>query len=286
MPNVISCFTNSYSRFGALAAIQNIRDAGLEYIELGIRTDGVTPFFKDDPLLTDASTPDDIARVQELLAQHDVKLSSCNVTSGNPRQRSVVDITKHKLDVSAKLGVTKVVGGAGEVEADLTEDETREQLDGLYDNLREIGDHAAGLGITYCFETHPGICQHSSGMLETMRVLDHPNLKLNFDTGNLLYYNEHANGEISLAKVCHHVAHIHLKDSQGEYGKWYFPALGSGGAVDFIRVLEIMKVCGFNGPYSIELEGIAGEPEQTLEQHQQRIKDSVQTLRECGYFDA
>ncbi|MDA1013607.1 MAG: sugar phosphate isomerase/epimerase [Planctomycetota bacterium] len=281
MPAIVSCFTNSYGRFGARAAIENIRDAGLEYIELGIRTDGVTPFFQDEPLLTDASDAAAIHAVQRLLEQHDVKLSSCNVTSGNPLDDAVVEITKLKLNVAAELGVTKVVGGAGEVEVDDAETE----LPVLYGHLRDIGDHAGRLGITYCFETHPGVCQSTSGMLETMRVLNHPHLKLNFDTGNLLYYNEFANAEIGLAKVCHHVAHLHLKDSMGEYGKWYFPALGSGGAVDFVRTLDLMKVCGFTGPYSIEIEGIAGEPELTLEQTQQRIRDSVQTLRECGYFD-
>lgn len=279
MSAIVSCFTNSYGRFGARSAIENIRDAGLEYLELGIRTDGVTPFLNDEPLLTDASDAAAIRQVQQLLAKHDVKLSSCNITSGNPLEEQIVEITKRKLDIAAHLGVNKVVGGAGEAEDSETE------LPRLYDHLRQIGDHAGQLDITYCFETHPGICQSTSGMLETMRVLNHPHLKLNFDTGNLLYYNEFANAEIGLAKVCHHVAHLHLKDSMGEYGKWYFPALGSGGAVDFVRTLELMKVCGFEGPYSIEIEGIAGEPELTLDEHQDRIRESVQTLRECGYFD-
>jgi L-ribulose-5-phosphate 3-epimerase len=81
------------------------------------------------------------------------------------------------------------------------------------------------------------------------------------------------------------VKHVHLKDSMGQFGQWYFPALGAGGAVDFLRVYQIMRDCGFAGPYSIEIEGIDGEPELTLEETHQRVVESVALLRRVGYFD-
>ncbi|MEC9009272.1 MAG: sugar phosphate isomerase/epimerase, partial [Planctomycetota bacterium] len=93
------------------------------------------------------------------------------------------------------------------------------------------------------------------------------------------------NGEIALAKVCAWVSHMHLKDSHGEYQDWYFPALGYGGAVDFVRVLELMDVCGFTGPFSLEIEGIKGEAELSLDDHHQRIVDSVKHLELCGFLN-
>jgi inosose dehydratase len=278
MPNLISCLSNSYSRFGARGAIENLRAAGLQHLELPIRTAGVPSMFGDEPLLTQDSMAGDLQRVDELLAENGVTVSSCNVTSGNPLERRVVDITKRKLDLAAHFRVATVVGGAGDVP-------TESARTALYRHLREIGDHAAGLGIVYCCETHPGVCEHHSAMLETMRDVDHPSIRLNFDTGNILYYNENANVEISLAKVCHLVRHVHLKDSQGLPGEWYFPALGSGGAVDFVRVLHLLRDCGFTGPYSLEIEGIEGEGDLSLDAYQERIADSVGYLRDCGYFD-
>ena len=204
--------------------------------------------------------------------------SSCTVTGGDPLDPEMLALTKRKLDLASHFGVARVVGGAGEADDPAS-------LEILYRQHREIGDYAGNLGITYCFETHPGICQDHYGMLETMQALDHPHLKLNFDTANILYYNENIQGEIALAKVCHHVRHLHLKDSHGEYGQWYFPALGRGGAVDFVRVLELMRTCGFEGPYSLEIEGITGEGELSLEEYQQRIVESVEHLQNCGYFD-
>ncbi|MCH8829258.1 MAG: sugar phosphate isomerase/epimerase [Planctomycetes bacterium] len=278
MPCLVSCLSNSYGRFGARGAIENLRAAGLEFLELPIRTAGQESIFGDEPLVTTDSTDADLQAVDELLKKHDVQVCSCNITSGNPLDHSVVEVTKKKLLIASRFGVDLVVGGAGEAD----DDESREQL---YRHLREIGDCAAELGITYCFETHPGLCVNHRGMLETMAALDHPHLKLNFDTANILYYNEHIQVEIALAKVCPHVRHMHLKDSRGEPGEWYFPALGRGGAVDFLQVYEIMRDCGFNGPFSLELEGIEGEGELPLEEYQQRVIDSVEQLRYCGFFD-
>lgn len=275
---IISCFTNSYGRFGARAALEHLPQVGITHIELPIRTAGVPSLFGDEPLLTEQSSSEEIQQVRDLLEEHGMALSSCNITSGNPLQRDVTDITRRKLDLAAQLGVSLVVGGAGEA-ADEAE---RKQL---LQHLREIGDHAGARGITYCFETHPGLCVNHRAMRETMEELNHPHLKLNFDTGNISYYNHNINVEIALAKVCPHVRHVHLKDHSGVPREWYFPALGCGGAVDFLRVYEILRDAGFRGPFSIEIEGIAGEGELSLADYQQRIAESVRTLRDCGYFD-
>ena len=276
MPQLITCLSNSYGRFGVPAAIEHLPTIGVRFLELPIRTEGVPSFFKEDPIVTSGSTEKELEQVQQLLKQHSIQLSSCNVTTGNPLERSVVETTKKKLDIAAWFGVKLVVGGAGEAEEG-------EQLQTLYSHLRELGDYAAERDITYCFETHPGICASHYGMLRTMEALNHAHLKLNFDTGNIYYYNENVNGEIALSKVCHHVAHMHLKDTNGGFKDWHFPALGNGGAVDFVRVLQILTNCGYTGPYSLEIEGIEGEPEVPLEEYQQRIADSVEHLRWCGY---
>jgi inosose dehydratase len=276
MPDLVSCFTNSYLRFGARAAIENLRAAGLECLELGIRTAGVPTFFGDEPLVTDASTSDELKAVDELLAEHGVRVTSCNVTSGNPLDPAVVATTCRKIERAAHFGVDRIVGGAGDIE-----DESQRET--LYANLRKIGDFAAAHGMIYCFETHPGLCVDHRGMLRAMQDLDHPNLRINFDTGNIHYYNKNIESEIALAKVCQFVAHVHLKDSTGEFEDWNFAELGTGGAVDFWRVRELMHGCGFTGPFSIELEGIRGEPDQPLEVYQQRIANSVKFLRENGF---
>ena len=80
-----------------------------------------------------------------------------------------------------------------------------------------------------------------------------------------------------------HVRHVHLKDTNGRYHDWHFPALGAGGAVDFAGLKHILDEVNYAGPYSLEIEGIAGEPELSLADYQTRIADSLAHLKRCGF---
>ena len=117
-----------------------------------------------------------------------------------------------------------------------------------------------------------------------LQDVDHPHILLNFDTGNIAYYNQGVDPVSELEKVAGFVRNVHLKDNRGQFEDWYFPALGEGGAVDFKRIRETLDAVGYNGAYTIEIEGIKGEPEPGLEGRQARIKKSVDHLKACGYF--
>ncbi|MGC8644550.1 MAG: sugar phosphate isomerase/epimerase family protein, partial [Isosphaeraceae bacterium] len=86
-----------------------------------------------------------------------------------------------------------------------------------------------------------------------------------------------------LEKVKHLVKNVHLKDNCGVFEDWYFPAVGDGGGIDFIRVREILDSVGYDGACTIEIEGIGGEPEPGLELRQERIARSVRHLVARGF---
>lgn len=275
---IIACHTNNYGHLGGPAAIRNIRSAGLEFLEIPIRTAGFRSRREDPPLITTESTLADLQQLERLLEAEGVKVSSFTCMAGNPLEPGNVTDMLRKLDLASHFGVRFVVADAGAAD-DPTERDT------IYTHLRQIGDYAARLGITVCFETHRGLCVNHREMLHLMAQVQHPALRLNFDTGNILYYNEHIQGEVALAKACHLVKHVHLKDTPGRFGDWDFPALGRGGGVDFLRVYQIMRDCGFKGPYTIEIEGSGDEPDLTLAEYHQRVVESVNYLRRLGYFD-
>jgi inosose dehydratase len=170
------------------------------------------------------------------------------------------------------------VSGAGQP-ADAAERRT------IVEHLRRLGDTAGEVGVTLALETHKGPTQNASAMLALMDEVDHPHVRLNFDTGNIAYYNQGADPCDELERVKHLVRNVHLKDNRGGFEDWYFPALGDGGSVDFVRVREILDGVGFTGPYTIEIEGIGGEPEPGLEGRQERIARSVAHLQRCRYFE-
>lgn len=273
---ILACHTNSYGPFGARVAIEQISRAGLGWIELPIRTAGIRTRWADSPLVDDESDDSRLNEVRRLLADHGVQVASATCLAGNPLDPVNFERARVKLDLAARLGARTAIIDAGSAESE-SDRET------IYGRLRALGDHAATLDLMLCCEMQRGLCVNHREMLHVLGEVAHPRIRANFDSGNLLYYNENVFAEVSLAKLCHVVKHVRLQDSMGEFGKRYSPALGRGGAIDFLRTFQIMRDCGFRGPFSIAIEGIDGEPELTLAERHERVVESVEYLRGLGY---
>jgi L-ribulose-5-phosphate 3-epimerase len=277
---ILSCFSNSYGASGVWTAVERIREAGIEHLELALRGhDFGGLVIPESAVVTEKADDATAQRFCEHIALHGVKVSGCNVGGADIRTLEGVELTQRRIQFAGKwFGVPVVVSGAGQP-ADEAERRT------VIDHLRRIGDTAGEMGITVALETHKGPTQNAAAMLALMDELDHPHVRLNFDTGNIAYYNRGVDPADELEKVKHLVRNVHLKDNRGGFEDWYFPAVGDGGSVDFTRVRHILDGVGFAGPYTIEIEGIGGEPEPGLEGRQDRIARSVAHLRSCGYFD-
>lgn len=280
MPRIVGCFTNCYGASGVRAAVAHVRDAGLDHLELALRGHNLGGLVIPEEAVITEKADDATARAFcDLLAEHGVRVSGCNVGGADIRTEDGVALTERRIRFAGRwFAVPVVVSGAGQPADD---DERRTVLA----HLRRLGDLAGSLGMTLALETHKGPTQNADAMLRLMDELDHPHVRLNFDTGNILYYNRDADLASELARVAPLVRNVHLKDSRGRFEDWYFPALGDGGAVDFARVREVLDSVGFAGPYTIEIEGIQGEPEPGLEGRQERVRRSAAHLRACGYFD-
>lgn len=278
MPARIACHPMTFGPHGWRCAVERLHSMGIEWIELPIASGGDGEGEDTDSPIDAFADESDVARVQRLLADRGLGIACCDLLRGNPLDDAEFDGLCRKLHVAAALGVPCVVGSAGDVES-------AGELAALTDRLGQLGDVAASLGIVYCLRTEPGLCADHRGMLETVDAVGHRHIRLSFDPGELLYHNEHVNAEVALAKTCHLVRHVALADSQGEFGRRYSPALGRGGAVDFYRTLQLLKTCGFEGPYSLTLRGVDGESPPHIDTVLERIRDSTILLRRLGYFE-
>ena len=153
----------------------------------------------------------------------------------------------------------------------------------IYERLRQIGENAAPLGIKVCLETHLDLAHNAEVALETMQGVNHPNICINFDTGNVYFYNHDVTAVRELRKIIGHVGAVHLKDTNGGYRTWHFPALGEG-VVDFKEVFRILNDAGFYGPCAMELEGIEGEDIDEAGV-QARMEKSVAYLKGIGIMN-
>jgi L-ribulose-5-phosphate 3-epimerase len=280
MKRIISCFTNSYGPSGVRAAVEQIRGAGIDHLELALRGHNFGGLvIPESAVITEKADDATVEAFRDLLGRHGVKISGCNVGGADIRTGDGVELTERRIRFAARwFGVSLCVSGAGQP-GDADEWHT------IVASLRRLGDTAREAGVTLALETHKGPTQNATAMLALMEDVGHPHVRLNFDTGNIAYYNPGAEPCDELDRVKHLVRNVHLKDNRGGFEDWYFPSVGEGGSVDFVRVREILDTVGFLGPYTIEIEGIGGEAEPGLEERHRRVTRSVEHLRACGYFD-
>ena len=147
-----------------------------------------------------------------------------------------------------------------------------------YERLRKIGDKAAAHGVTVSLETHPILCHNGDEALKTMEAVNHDNIRINFDTANIYYYNENIDAVEELKKIVKYVASIHLKDTDGKPKSFSFPPLGDG-IVDFPEVFRILNGIGFHGPFTFELESTKKEEMPAA------LEKSVNYLKATGCVD-
>ena len=270
----LEIFTNCYGHFGVAAAIEHAPEIGVTALEVALKPHGGLLEIPESVVASEKMAPEAVVNLKAALGARNLRATTCNGL-----QRVMADqgfeTCKARLNLARELGASVLTGSADDVPED--------QRSQLYERLLALADYAGERGITLALETHPGIAQNAANALRAMRDLDHPRLRLNWDTANVYYHNEGmCDGEAELERVAPFVAHLHLKDCRRGYHDWFFPALGEAGGVDFAHVGRILKDAGFQGQMSIELEGIKGEPEQTLEERQRRLERSVQHLREVG----
>ena len=280
MHRVLSCYSNSFGPPGVRAAVEGIAGAGLSQVELALRAhDFGGLVIPESAVVTEKADEHTVSEFRDFLRSRKVDVSGCNVGGADIRTMEGVELTARRLRFASKaFGAPVAISGAGQP-VDASERRV------VVKHLRQLGELAEQLGIDLSLETHKGPTQNAQSMLALMIEVDHPRVRLNFDTGNIAYYNQNVDPVIELEKVKHLVRSVHLKDNRGGFEDWYFPALGDGGAVDFRRVREVLDGVGFLGPYTIEIEGIGGEPEPGPEARLDRVIRSVRHLRSCGYFD-
>jgi len=278
MPATIACFTNSFGASGVWTAVERIRETGISHLELALRGHNFGGLVIPESAVITERADDETARsFVDHLHKHGVAISGCNVGGADLRTKEGVELTERRIRFAARWFEVKVcVTGAGQP-GDESERKT------IVTHLRRLGDTAAAEGITLALETHKGPTQNAVAMLALMNDVNHPAVLLNFDTGNIAYYNRGFDPCDELEKVKHLVRNVHLKDNRGGFEDWCFPALGDGGSVNFVRVREILDSVGFAGACAIEIEGIGGEPEPGLELRQARIARSVKHLAACGF---
>jgi L-ribulose-5-phosphate 3-epimerase len=217
-------------------------------------------------------SPDEAEAVMKRLEEHGLEAVVVRGDTDLSKESSVDELAA-QLATCEKMGIRYMFLSAKRNDA---------PRDVVLDRLRKAGDIAQKHGVTITLETHPDLGTNAEVHLATMRDIDHPNVQVNFDTANITYYNRDADIVEELKQVMPYLKTIEFKDHNGEFETWHFPDLGQG-IIDFPEIVEVLKAGGYQGPVTIEFEGIEGV---TLneEETKQAIADSVAYLRTLATF--
>lgn len=149
--------------------------------------------------------------------------------------------------------------------------------------LRQLGQVAADEGLIIALElAAPG----ASGrvLLEAIRAIDHPAVRLGFDTGGYLLHNPGAAGDIALERITPWLAALRLRDHTGSPEDRTCPPLGTGGVVDLARVLEIVRALRFDGPVVFDFDPPSRRKE-SAERFRAGVERCLSQLRIGGWLD-
>ena len=120
----------------------------------------------------------------------------------------------------------------------------------FYKNIGGVLEYAAIKGIIICFDIHGQWCCNGKNAAYIINKVGHPNLKINYCTGNAIYWGN-SKPEDDIDYALPFLGRVHLKDSTGRPRDYDFPALGEG-IINFENIL--FKLKDFKGPVSIEVE--------------------------------
>lgn len=268
MPDRLAVSTNTYHSYSFNEALKGIAAGGYTSVELS-SVPGWT-----EHVARDASDADlDVVRQQVRDAGLDaISLSGHSdlaSDAGIEDFRKALRIARH-LNIPY---VTTSTGGHDDSSTGSVEDQRREFLT----RFGPLADEAAEAGINICIETHGGLSATGALAAELVQAIDKPNVGINYDTANVIFYG-HTRPEEDIKAALPYITHMHLKDKAGGDQEWNFPAIGSGN-VDFATIFGILEEGGFHGPVSIELE-FQGEPWPPLEDVNRAVADSHTFIRQ------
>ena len=124
-----------------------------------------------------------------------------------------------------------------------------QNYDRFYTVMRDSAAYAQEHGVKLVMKPHGGGSGAAEEIIRCMDKVKHPNFKIWYDAGNIIYYTGKDPIE-QLKPIAQHVTGFCAKDCDREKGEVWLE-FGTG-KVDFHAVFSELKRAGFNGPVMVE----------------------------------
>lgn len=142
-------------------------------------------------------------------------------------------------------------------------------LNRLAAGCRAVTEFAVGRHIRTMVENHGFFCQDSDRVEQLICAVNHPNFGALVDIGNFACVDEDCAGAVG--RLVPYAFHVHVKDFHLKSGMMPFPGEGwfrsragnflrgaiiGHGEIPVFQCLSLLQSAGYDGPLSIEFEGM------------------------------
>jgi sugar phosphate isomerase/epimerase len=244
----IGCFNRPWlvdkKDWGYDVALDGIKAAGYKLTGLLTRPG------KDEPFIGSDATPEYLANLKKRIAARGLALNmgALRVKSGQPLEAQIKDL-REQIDNGKTVGVEFLLTFGAD---------SPTQYENYYKLMRDAAAYAQERGLKVVLKPHGGASGAAEEILRCLDKVQHPNFKIWFDAGNIIYYTGKDPVE-QLKPIAQQVTGFCAKDCAEPKGT-VFLQFGTG-KVDFRAVFTVLKQAGFNGPVMVECCAQGDTPE-------------------------
>jgi len=240
----IGCFNRPWTadkkNWGYDVALDGIKAAGY-------RLTGLLTRAAKEPLLGSDATPEYLDALKKRIAARGLK-----VNMGAVRTKNDLPLADQIADMRQQIDHGKTAG----VEFLLTFGvNDAKHFENYYQLMSDAAAYAQERGLKLVLKPHGG---DADEMIRCLDHVKHPNFKIWFDAGNIIFYTGKDPLE-QLKPIVQHVTGFCAKDCEKQRGTVWLE-FGKG-KVDFPAVFGEMKRAGFNGPVMVECCAPGDTPE-------------------------
>jgi sugar phosphate isomerase/epimerase len=241
----VGCFNRPWTKWTFDETLKAIASAGYTTTGLLTRT-------KLDPFIAADATPEYLDGLKRALAASGLRANMGALRSRHdvPIEETVASLRK-EIDNAAFLGLKYVMTFGIDNPA---------QFDHYFKAMAAAAAYGAEKQVQVVMKPHGGSSGASDEIIAAMKKVGHPNFKIWYDAGNIIYYTGKDPIE-ELKPIVQYVTGFCAKDCAEPKGDVMIQF--GAGKVDFAGVFRVLKSAGFDGPIMVECCAVGDTAEST-----------------------
>jgi sugar phosphate isomerase/epimerase len=243
----IGCFNRPWAgdkrNWGYDAALDGIKAAGYKLTGLLTRT-------PKEPFTGSDATPEYLAELKKRISARGLGLNMAAL-----RTKDDLALDDQIKDMRKQIDNARFMGVAFLLTFGVSKPE---HYQNYYKLMRDAAEYSQERGLKLVLKPHGGASGAAEEIIRCMENVRHPNFKIWFDAGNIIFYTGKDPLE-ELKPIVQHVTGFCAKDCDQQRGSVWLDF--GAGKVDFPAVFGEMKKAGFNGPVMVECCALGDSPE-------------------------